>query len=305
MAEHYLRDDLAPLVPPGPERGQALWQWACKIADAAPPEAVYRNREGRRTLRFEAAGRSYFLKLHRGVGWGEIAKNLLSLRRPVISARNEYLAIGALQQAGVDTLSAAAYVCLGSNPARLRSLVVTDDLVGTVSLEDYCAGWAAAPPPPGLRHRVIACLADSARRMHGAGVNHRDFYLCHFHLDPASVAGPRLRCHLIDLHRAQLRRRTPRRWRIKDLAGLYFSAMDYGLTRRDLLRFLRGYSEGGLRDAIGTDAALWRTVERRAQRLYRKVHGREPPPLTGVAPAGAAPAATPRHGAARGGADRR
>jgi heptose I phosphotransferase len=118
--------------------------------------------------------------------------------------------------------------------------------------------------------------------MHGAGINHRDFYICHFHLDESSLAEPSLRCYLIDLHRAQIRRRTPRRWRVKDLAGLYFSAMDCGLQRRDLLRFMRHYSEGGLRRALGEDARLWRQVERRARQLYRKGHGTEPP-VIGVA----------------------
>jgi hypothetical protein len=43
---------------------------------------------------------------------------------------------------------------------------------------------------------------------------------------------------LIDLHRAQLRKKTPRRWVVKDVAGLYFSVMDIGLTQRDLFRFV-------------------------------------------------------------------
>ena len=41
---------------------------------------VFRHKEGRRTLRFEVAGKSYFLKYHQGVGWLEIVKNLLQLR---------------------------------------------------------------------------------------------------------------------------------------------------------------------------------------------------------------------------------
>ena len=38
---------------------------------------VFRELEARRTLRTEVAGRGYFVKIHRGVGWGEIVKNLL------------------------------------------------------------------------------------------------------------------------------------------------------------------------------------------------------------------------------------
>jgi heptose I phosphotransferase len=37
---------------------------------------VFRELEGRRTLRTEVAGRGYFVKIHRGAGWAEIVKNL-------------------------------------------------------------------------------------------------------------------------------------------------------------------------------------------------------------------------------------
>jgi heptose I phosphotransferase len=112
--------------------------------------------------------------------------------------------------------------------------------------------------------------------MHRAGINHRDFYLCHFHLDETSLPEPLPRCYLIDLHRAQIRGRTPRRWRVKDLAGLYFSAMDCGLGQRDLLRFMRHYSEGGLRTALGVERGFWQQVERRALMLYRKAGASRP-----------------------------
>ena len=49
---------------------------------------VFRELEARRTLRTEVAGRGYFVKIHRGVGWGEILKNLMCLRLPVLGAGN-------------------------------------------------------------------------------------------------------------------------------------------------------------------------------------------------------------------------
>jgi heptose I phosphotransferase len=282
MTEYYLRKDLAVGELAAGAGADGLLDWARNLADSALPRDIYRNKEGRKTLRFEREGRSFFLKLHSGVGWAEIVKNLLQGRLPVVGAANEYHAVLALDRIGVDTLSVAAYTSTGRNPAAKQSLLVTDDLVGTASLEDYCANWADAPPDPCVRMRLILKLADSARRMHGAGINHRDFYLCHFHLDESSLAEKPLRCYLIDLHRAQIRGRTPRRWRVKDLAGLYFSAMDCGLQRRDLLRFMHHYSEGGLRQAMGENARLWRQVERRAQQLYRKGHGAEPPIIGAV-----------------------
>ncbi len=283
MTDLFLRDDFARDLEPPVASARALLSWASELADRAAPKDIFRNKEGRKTLRFTLAGRDYFLKLHSGVGWGEIVKNLLQLRLPVISAHNEFAAVKALQAAGVDTLSIAAFASEGRDPAAMHSLLVTDDLVGTVSLEDFCADWARHPPTFAVRLRLTAKLADTALRMHGAGINHRDFYLCHFHLDPATLTGTSLRCYLIDLHRAQLRAITPRRWLVKDLAGLYFSAMDCGISQRDLLRFMRLYTPGGLRRALGTDAALWREVDDRARRLYQAEHGRQPPAFAGPA----------------------
>jgi len=277
VAEYYLRQDLADLAQ-GEGAGKLL-AWARAEADRAVSGNIYRSKEGRKTLRFERGGRSFFLKLHTGVGWAEIFKNLLQGRLPVVGAANEYRAVQALERIGVDTLGIAAYACQGRNPATRQSMIVTDDLVGTVSLEHYCSDWADSPPDYRLRMALILKLADSARRMHGAGINHRDFYLCHFHLDERSIAQRSLRCYLLDLHRAQIRGHTPRRWRVKDLAGLYFSAMDCGLSRRDLWRFMHRYSEGGLRRALGVDAGFWRQVEARARQLYRKGYSAEQSPV--------------------------
>ncbi len=270
MADYFVCSEFASGELAAVEDATQLLGWARGIAAAADSSDVYRHKEGRRTLRFETGGRSFFLKLHGGVGWAEIVKNLVQGRLPVVSAVNEYRAIKKLQQVGVDTLTVSAYAVQGRNPATRESMLVSEDLVGTVSLEHYCAKWAATPPAPDVRMRLIRKLAEAARSMHEAGINHRDFYLCHFHLDERSLREDALRCYLIDLHRAQLRGRTPRRWQVKDLGSLYFSAMDCGLTQRDLQRFMRHYCKGGLREALDEQAGLWRQVEQRAQQLYAK-----------------------------------
>lgn len=60
------------------------------------------------------------------------------------------------------------------------------------------------------------------------------------------------------------------RWAIKDIAGMYFSAMEIGLTRRDLFRFMCLYTGESLRNTLREDAGFWQRVEQRAQRLYQK-----------------------------------
>lgn len=249
---------------------RTLWAGRDPFAAAEALEGeVLRALEGRRTLRTEIAGRGYYLKIHRGVGWGEILKNLLSGRLPVLGAGNEWRALRRLTALGVDTMRPVAFGERGLNPARQRSFIITEELAPTVSLEDYCRDWRAVPPAPTFKRALIRRVAEMARHMHRGGVNHRDFYLCHFLLHlPVDTRAPKL--SLIDLHRAQVRNHTPRRWRDKDLAALYFSALDIGLTRRDRLRFLRAYFGRPLRDILGAEATLLAHLESEAARLMER-----------------------------------
>ncbi len=241
------------------------------VAVEALDGEVYRELEGRRTLRTEVAGRGYFVKIHRGIGWAEIAKNLATLRLPVLGAANEWLAIQRLRDLGVDSMRAVAFGLRGRNPARQLSFIITEELAPTISLEDYCLGWAQHPPSLRLKRALLVAVAQAARRMHLGGVNHRDFYICHFllHLQPPPTAN-RLRLSLIDLHRAQVRDITPRRWRDKDLAALYFSVLDMPLTRHDRLRFLSAYFAQPLRRVLRDEAPLLARLANEAQRLQAR-----------------------------------
>ncbi|MBV6409478.1 MAG: lipopolysaccharide core heptose(I) kinase RfaP [Burkholderiales bacterium] len=233
---------------------------------------VLRELEGRRTLRTEVAGRGYYVKLHRGVGWGEILKNLVTARLPVLGAEQEWLAIKRLTELGVDTMKAVAFGRRGSNPAKLESFIATEELAPTVSLEDYCRDWPTNPPAPALKRALVARVAEMAGRMHRGGVNHRDCYICHFllHTEPAPSPAA-LRLSLIDLHRAQVRAgAAPRRWRDKDLSALHFSSLEIGLTARDRLRFLRAYFGRPLREILVEEADLLAHLEREGRRLMER-----------------------------------
>ena len=239
---------------------------------------IFRALEGRRTLCTSFAGRDYFVKIHRGIGWGEIVKNLLLLKAPVLGAAQEWQAIEAVTAAGVSTMTAVALGERGRNPARQHSFIITEALAPTISLEDYCLDWRENPPPPALKHALIKRVADMVGGMHRAGINHRDCYLVHFLLHtypPPSVND--LRLSVIDLHRAQIRSRVPLRWRNKDLAGLYFSALNIGLTQRDKLRFLKVYFDQPLRQTLSREAATLRWMEKRAGKLLDRWYRRYAP----------------------------
>ncbi|MDR3323983.1 MAG: lipopolysaccharide core heptose(I) kinase RfaP [Zoogloeaceae bacterium] len=232
---------------------------------------IFRDMPGRRTLRVEVDGRGYFVKIHRGVGWGEILKNLCTLKWPVLGAGQEWRALERLHQAGVPTMRAVAFGERGQNPATRHSFIVTEEIAPAVDLETLTRHWREAPPAPGQKHALIAAVAHSVGRMHRAGVNHRDCYLCHFLLRQTEDKNTAPNLAMIDLHRAQTRAATPRRWRNKDLAALYFSALDIGLTRRDILRFLRDYFvDCPLRDIFRTEASLLLWLKKDAERLARR-----------------------------------
>ncbi len=237
--------------------------------------AVAKTIQNRSTRKFSCGEQQFFIKSHQGVGWGEIFKNLLRLTLPVLGAENEWLAIHRLRKLGIATMTPVGFGKKGWNPASRRSFLVTEDLGPSISLEQLTEGWSDCPPPQELKRVLIERVADIARSLHHGGINHRDFYLCHFLLqapaDPARIE--QLPLYVIDLHRAQLRSRTPRRWMIKDIGGLYFSAIGIGLTRRDLFRFIKRYRNRPLRETLRDEQAFWKAVESRANKMRSKLRG--------------------------------
>lgn len=233
---------------------------------------VFRQAPGRRTIRLQGVGIRYFVKLHDGVGWREIFKNLMSLRLPVLGAGNEWHALHFLRRKGIRAPVPVGFGSDGQNPARRKSFIITEEIEEVTSLEEFIEQKQGRIDDFRLKRSLIYGLADIARVLHRNGANHRDFYLCHFlvetrYLEAGGGIGP-APISLIDLHRAQLRRKTPSRWVVKDLGGLYYSAMGTNLTRYDLFRFIKGYTGLPLRSALRASPD-WARVQRRALSLRR------------------------------------
>lgn len=228
----------------------------------------FRHLEGRLTQRIRLGDKSYFIKQHTGVGWKEIIKNLLQGRLPVLSAKNEWQAIEKLQLLGVAVPAIAAYGKRGWNPARMQSFILMEELAPVMSLEEL---GKKAPLQFTPKRQLIEAVARIARILHDSGINHRDFYICHFLLKlPMEWEKGYLEreLYLIDLHRAQIRHLTPMRWIIKDLSGLYFSSKDTVLTQRDKYRFMKAYRGQTLREILTMERNFWEKVRARGERLY-------------------------------------
>jgi heptose I phosphotransferase len=229
----------------------------------------YREQKGRLTQRIQLGNKFYFIKQHRGIGWKEIIKNMLQLRWPVLGAKDEWQAITSLQSLGVATPSVVGYGQRGKNPATMQSFILMEELTPVVSLEELCGRWPQHAPSFVLKKRLLHKVAEIARTMHHHGINHRDFYICHFLLDQKQFDANQLTLYLIDLHRAQRWSTIPSRWVIKDLAGLYFSSKEIGLTSRDHLRFIARYCDMPWRDVLSSNKKVWQRVKTRGEQLYR------------------------------------
>lgn len=238
---------------------------------------IFRQVESRRTFRFSMLNNLYFAKLHFGVGWREIMKNLLQLKLPIIGAQNEYDALLLLENAGVPVPKVVGFASDGVNPAARRSCIVTKSLINTLSLEDCCRQKLVTLS---RKYPLISRVAQLTRQMHEAGVNHRDCYICHFHLQLDELDKSQPTLFVIDLHRAQIRKQTPLRWRVKDVGSLLFSAIEEdALSRNDFFRFMAAYSDKTLRQTLLEDSFFWRKVMVRARKLYLKNHLQLPPLL--------------------------
>ncbi len=229
---------------------------------------AYRDVGIRKTIQADIDGKSYFIKQHFGVGWREIFKNLLSLKLPILGAMTEVKAIQKLGEVGIATTPLVGYGVKGCNPASLQSFIITEDLGNIVSLEDLCADWKTNPPTEKFKRRLIIAVAKIARKLHENGINHRDFYICHLCLDANLLAQNQIKLYLIDLHRALIHQKMSVNDNMKDVAALYFSSMDIGLSTRDLLRFKKHY----LPQSLLQDNDFWQSVESRANKLYTKFH---------------------------------
>ncbi len=221
---------------------------------------AFRDVRGRKTMQISLGRKSYFIKQHFGVGWGEIVKNLLNLKKPILGAMTEVAAIQKLDAIGIPNTPLVAYGQRGCNPATRQSFVLTEDLGDIITAEELSQDWQNKPVE--FKQALIQALAELARRLHQAGLCHRDFYLCHFVVNKSEFKQGKLNLHLIDLHRMLQGQSANGKSVMKDIAGLFFSGLQMGWSAGDLSLFKQHY--------LSQSDAFWRQVEARSQMLLAK-----------------------------------
>jgi heptose I phosphotransferase len=243
--------DFAPLF-----TAHGLTTFAAIWSATATAETAKNLRTDRVTLRFEltdpaGCARAFYIKRHQGAGWREYVQPLLQLSWPTVGARTEWRALLAFHRAGLATMTPVAIGETAAASFLITAALEDCDKLSTQRLAD----------DPSCRKRLGPVVADVARRMHAAGLHHQDFYLGHL-LRPRNAAGP---IYVIDLGRVQPHVSwTARRWIVKDLAQLNYSAA--AATRAERLRFLRDYLGRPLTER---DRGLITSIARKTARIAR------------------------------------
>jgi heptose I phosphotransferase len=230
--------------------------------------SVARNFPGRQTVRLELAPAvgslsGVYLKRYTPEYLPPLRKLLRLLRWPGSEdeAMQEWQAMLALDAIGIPV---ATPLAVGQDKSRgvvTRSFLMTREIPSAVE----GGTWLAKLSPP-QRREFLKRVATMARRFHGAGFVHKDFYIGHVLV---SDAGPEPELFLIDLQRAMKPRWLRRRWFVKDLGAMAYSALNAGASPGQLLRAYldyRGVRRLGAEDKAIARAALARVAWLRTRR---------------------------------------
>ncbi|NOY74902.1 MAG: hypothetical protein GXP32_03815 [Kiritimatiellaeota bacterium] len=221
------------------------------------------------SLCFDGAQVETYLKRYLPLPFKEYFKGITSFRPFFPSgALHEWESIIAFHAAGIPTMEPIA---AGRFPDG-RSVLLT------LGVTNYKRASDLLPELNGDENRkrrseLISVIAELAGKMHSAQFAHQDFYLVHLFVkegESSETSEERKSFQVlpIDLQRIIIGPRFSRRWRVKDLGQLLYSAFDCA-DAVDLRLFWRIYAKiAG--EGIGRDKKLIKAVFRKADSIRKR-----------------------------------
>ncbi|MFH1884329.1 MAG: glycosyltransferase family 9 protein [Planctomycetota bacterium] len=201
-------------------------------------------------------------------------RNWLSQHKRRSCAFCELEAASKLTAAGINTPKVISYGEQWGTLFETRSFIITEKIPEAEALErklpDYFDGPATIENLK-LRRNFIVQSAAFIRKFHETNYRHRDLYLSHiFYSDNGEF-------YLIDLARVFGPIVLRRRFQIKDIAQVYYSAPGKHFSKTDRLRFYMAYT--GQKRLTKKDKIFIRKVINKAERMARHdiKHGRVVP----------------------------
>jgi len=201
-------------------------------------------------------------------------RNWLSQHNRKSCALCELEAVNKLAAAGINTPKVISYGEQWGTLLEKRSFIITEKIPDAESLERKlpdCFNVPATTENLMLRRNFIVQSAVFIKKFHETNYRHRDLYLSHiFYSDTGKF-------YLIDLARVFGPIVLRRRFQIKDIAQVYYSAPGKHFSKTDRLRFYMAYA--GQRKLTKKDKIFIRKVINKAKRmaLHDIKHGRDVP----------------------------
>ena len=179
-----------------------------------------------------------------------------------------------LAENGINTPKTICYGEQWGSFFEKRSFCITEKIPNAESLERKlpdCFNEPATGKNIELRKNFIVQLANFVRKFHETNCRHQDLYFAHI------FYGNSGRFYLIDLARAFKPVILAERYRIKDIAQLYYSAPAEYFSKSDRLRFYLSYT--GHDSLTRKDKVFISKVKNKAKCMARhdRKHGRSVP----------------------------
>ena len=200
-----------------------------------------------------------YLKRYHPLPLKEYFKAITSFRPFFPSgALHEWDAIIEFHKHNIPTMLPIAVGNDSEGKSALLTLAITD----YTRASDLLEKWKGDKSKRNERRKLIANIANLAAKMHSAKFAHQDFYLVHLFVKDDLSLMP------IDLQRIIMEKQFARRWRVKDLGQLLFSAMEY-TSKTDQLFFWQQYTESAGPD-LYKNRTLIRAIIRKAMSIYNR-----------------------------------
>lgn len=201
-------------------------------------------------------------------------KTWLKIRARKSMGFMEYETSEQIKEAGTNTPKTIAFGEQWNTFFEKRSFFITEKIPDAEALERKlpdCFESGISAENLRLRREFITSLAHFVKKFHETTYRHRDLYLSHIFYDDNG------KFYLIDLARAFRPVLLSRRFQIKDIAQLYFSAPGKYFSRTDRLRFYLVYS--GHKKLNENDKLFIRKVIRKVNQMthHAEKHGRQAP----------------------------
>ncbi len=222
---------------------------------------ILKERGTGRCMLSSPAGREVetYIKRYQPIPLREVIKNMMGFKPFHFDGIHEWNAIIAFHELELNTMQPIAAARFRDGRSCNLTLGIRDYTRGLEffrELDDY----------PERKKQLICNIAEMIGRMHRNGMAHQDMYLVHLFIKEKEDDA----VYLIDLQRMIMQRKLSRRWRVKDLGQLLFSAWDF-LNAAERKLFMDTYTKhAGLTNPDAIFSAALRKAERIRQHDQRR-----------------------------------